>query len=387
MMPRICEQCEEELPSCLWFTAVLKIQDNRELLECHCLCLQRAGPVATGGWTPLSLAARRNHQQCIRSLVQAGADVNDGALGIALECSHKECVDLLIESGADVNAGDPCKLPLIAAAKEFRFKGCVETLLKAGADVNIRGLNNITSLMYAVERGDHDMVYTLITAGADVNHEDSVGMTPLMRAINGQNMTGVNQLINAGADVNKVTNFVGIQSSALALASEINPSVVELLIKEGADVNIPFRQGGNLAFGSHCTLGCTRLLLKAGAKINIYNNHNINTLKRYIGENRQGADSDICRLFLAAGETLDGPTVETRDFFAGSVQHVTIPEYILKEVQVEKLCLSELCRVAIRKSLLDINPQENLIVRVPRLGLPVLLARYLLFDVPLTDVK
>ena len=49
--------------------------------------------------------------------------------------------------------------------------------------------------------------------------------------------------------------------------------------------------------------------------------------------------------------------------------------------------LSHLCRETVRAHLLDLDPQENLFVRVPRLGLPAALERYLLFDETLQDEK
>ena len=47
--------------------------------------------------------------------------------------------------------------------------------------------------------------------------------------------------------------------------------------------------------------------------------------------------------------------------------------------------LSHLCRDVIREHLLELDPHENLFVRVPRLGLPVALQSYLVFD-ETTDV-
>ena len=46
----------------------------------------------------------------------------------------------------------------------------------------------------------------------------------------------------------------------------------------------------------------------------------------------------------------------------------------------EEISLNHLCRGAIRKYLLNLNRNENLFVRMPKLGLPAFLTDYLLFN-------
>ena len=55
-----------------------------------------------------------------------------------------------------------------------------------------------------------------------------------------------------------------------------------------------------------------------------------------------------------------------------------------KEANSE-LRLSDLCRERIRNHLLELDPHQNMFVRVPRLGLPATLARYLVHDMSIDD--
>ena len=213
-MSEICDECRKVLPK-IEDTAAMDAMKARALKSCHCMCLhvlQTAG-AAVRGWTPLRLAAHLNHVECMKSLIEAGADVKsdvlsrallnnhktiaelliksgadvtDGSLGTAVEQGHKECVDLLLSSRANVNNDGHSYPPLIIATRNFRYEGCVETLISAGADVSSRGCDGITNLMYSAERGDERMVDALIKAGANVNDLDDVGMNPLMRAIMGK---------------------------------------------------------------------------------------------------------------------------------------------------------------------------------------------------------
>ena len=54
----------------------------------------------------------------------------------------------------------------------------------------------------------------------------------------------------------------------------------------------------------------------------------------------------------------------------------------LPQIQI-KFNLKHLCREAIRKHLLKLDPHTHLFDRVPRLGLPSLLTEYLLYDMSL----
>ena len=267
----------------------------------------------------------------VELLIKSGADVNEGSLWIAVELGDKECVDLLLLSGADVNNvwHEQEYSTLIGATIGFRYEGCVETLINAGADVNSRSDDGVMSLMYAAERGDEKMVDTLIKAGANVNDVDDYGRNPLMLAIMGKNKTCVQLLIEAGADVNMVTDVVTeIPRSALAEASETTAELVKMLIEAGADVNIPSVRGGIHAFSSYVTVGSTRLLLRAGAKINVFNDNKVNTLKRIIADNPRDPSKEVCMLLLAAGETIDGTTIERIDIHDKSKIQVPIPDFL-----------------------------------------------------------
>ena len=71
-------------------------------------------------------------------------------------------------------------------------------------------------------------------------------------------------------------------------------------------------------------------------------------------------------LLYAAGETLEGTEEEE------------IPEKLKFDLQ-----LKHICREAIRKHLLKLDPHQHLFSRIPHLGLPESLNKYLLFYVSL----
>ena len=133
----------------------------------------------------------------------------------------------------------------------------------------------------------------------------------------------------------------------------------------------------------------TKFLLHSGAKVNTRNSRSENALQHLLRptgtdifrflfaayeEERQDVktDADICRLLFAAGETLDG------------IPDAKIPDYLKFDDDV-KLELKHICREAIRKHLLSLDPHTHLFGRVPRLELPSLLTEYLLYNQTLDD--
>ena len=88
-------------------------------------------------------------------------------------------------------------------------------------------------------------------------------------------------------------------------------------------------------------------------------------------------------LLYAAGETLDGPTVTGGP--GSCVSNIEVP-VCFKELR-KKMDLKHLCREAIRKHLIDLNPHEHLFGRIPQLGLPLLVTDYMLYDCTLDSEK
>ena len=226
------------------------------------------------------------------------------------------------------------------------------------------------------------MMDVLTKAGANVNSVDNRGLTPLLWALKKDNKTVVERLIEAGADVNMVTqSSPNSPMSALSEASEISPELTRLLIQVGADLNLPSHNGGVLALSSRSRLHNVCLLLRAGVKINIFNHNKVNTLKRHIAEQHPFVKRKMSMLLYAAGEIIDGFTVE-EIHSDGKVTRIEVPDFLFSF-----FCLQHLCREAIRRHLINLDPHTHLFSRIPKLPLPTLLSKYLLYDVSLDDVN
>ena len=121
----------------------------------------------------------------------------------------------------------------------------------------------------------------------------------------------------------------------------------------------------------HCpsTITCVKRFLAAGANVNMA--HNVGTFIDIFSSSYQ-IDQHVAKcikLLFAAGDKITKPSYKARK--------------VLNEAA--EMNLSHLCREAIRKHLLEIDPHENLFVRVPRLGLPAALQSFLLYDQTLDE--
>ena len=136
------------------------------------------------------------------------------------------------------------------------------------------------------------------------------------------------------------------------------------------------RKGDVVARKNGCINRICRLF-KAGAEIGRRDHLGRNSLQVSF-QPIQKEVKEIQMMLYAAGETLDGPTVNTDDIIYGGLIVTNIPKYFTE--LKENLDLKHLCREAIRKHLIDLDPHKHLFGRIPQLGLPSLVTEYLLYD-------
>ncbi|MDA7653513.1 ankyrin repeat domain-containing protein, partial [bacterium] len=143
-----------------------------------------------GGSTPLHGAAEGGHEEIVKLLIVAGADLHARTVPMlggggwtplhsAARQGHKEIVELLIANGTDVNSRDSTSKSSLHDAALEGHKEIVELLIIKGADVNADSGYYGTALHVAAGIGHKEIVELLITNGADVNVKDGFGRTPL----------------------------------------------------------------------------------------------------------------------------------------------------------------------------------------------------------------
>lgn len=305
----------------IWFDRI----DQKNLKKAICLILAGADIDIQNehGKTALMLAAKEGDCKLVQILLDLGANPNDkyGSTLIFAEAKEDEnMVKMLLSYRADCNIPDECgNTPLIRAilnvskvilkSNKKVYYQRIKLLINSGADVNFQrriefayGYQRLkigyTPLMLAVIYGEKDIIEMLINAGADVNMQDSDGVTALYLAVKKALYSSVKNncyeiiemLLKSGANVDipiqrcdfsyfsKKTN----DSSTLLIESvrSKNIKIVNLLILYNANVNLQDSKGLTAlmwATKKECK-NIVDILLKAYADISIKDNNGYTAL-------------------------------------------------------------------------------------------------------------
>jgi ankyrin repeat protein len=182
--------------------------------------------------------------------------------------NHVECVRLLLEHGADMTIPDwEGSVPLHFCDRSLE---CTQLLVQAGCPINIKNTKGYTLLHVACGRGESDIVHFLVNNGADLNCRLNGGETPLFMACVANNYEAVRILIDAGADLSIKNNK---EVSLLHDASK-SPHAMKLLLEAGCPVNEK-NINGDTPLHYSCiasNLDCVKMLIEYGADPYITNN-------------------------------------------------------------------------------------------------------------------
>jgi uncharacterized protein len=248
--------------------------------------------------------------------------------------------------------------PLLYAARHNHVEAA-KRLIDAGADVNVKEANGIWPLLMAISNNNMAAAHYLLARGGNVNGQDWYGRSPLWEAVNVRNLyvhnatfkNGIDRgpvleliraLLAAGADVNARTketppfrhhlleitgslewvDFTG-QTPFLTAALAGDVTVMKLLLEHGANPRIDTYQGTSplmAAAGVNWVLAQTwtegpdqlldavKLCVDLGMEVNQANSMGITALH---GAANRGSD-DIIRFLVARGADLTAQDNEHR---------------------------------------------------------------------------
>ena len=342
-----------------------------------CLLLISAGGDVNGitknGETPLITATYFDKDANVKCLIENGADVNvidsSGRSALCHAAGRRNTVilKLLIEAGANVNKVDSHRKYSLAAATSKGYDKCAEILIRAGADVNADADVDFPALTSAVWYGYHKCVKLLLEAGVHVN--DNPHALIISAFLGCDNC--VKLLLEAGADVNG-TGPNGRSTTLTASASSSTAKCPNLLMDALVDAVSKNR------------IECIKLLLQAGARVRMTAVDGY--VLQCVASTHFTVNREIIRLLHAAGEKREeidekillSEQVHNKEWAKRQIERVR--EYIPDHDPT--VCLKDICRRAIREHLLQMS-RVNMFMRIPRLGLPPSLVKYLLYNVSL----
>lgn len=112
----------------------------------------------------------------------------------------------------------------------------IRELIRAGADVNAANNYGATPLQLAAEVAHVDIMKMLLDAGADVDSANPEGQTALMLVARTGNLEAARLLVRHGATIDAREQW-GQQTALMWASARRHPAVMQLLIREGADIN------------------------------------------------------------------------------------------------------------------------------------------------------
>ena len=252
----------------------------------------------------LAGAARDGDLEAIKQYIAEGADVNDLVFDMppltwAAMMGQTEAAELLLQRGANINGRNKDENTALHLAVFLGRAETVELLLKNGADVNARNDDGATAIdilgvpwemtqfltkpmgialeQEQFEEGKtkiREMFGTAPKLGVKTvpNVQDS-NSKDLWAAARTGNLQAIKRHIEEGGDINALDS--GFRLSAIAWgALHGQTEIVQLLIKNGADVNLKNGDGAT-PLHSAAFLGrvdVAKLLLENGADVKARNN-------------------------------------------------------------------------------------------------------------------
>jgi len=155
-----------------------------------------------------------------------------------------EAASFLLERGADFNVKDEKGNTPLHLASIFAHDEIIDLLIQHKPDVDMLNAQGQAPLSLASLYGNPESIRFLLAGGAKINITDADGNTPLHIAVLYRHSENLSEILKMDPDIDAI-NTEGCTPLHLAVRRPDNKKAIELLLQQGADVNIPDPTGRN----------------------------------------------------------------------------------------------------------------------------------------------
>jgi len=282
--------------------AIAASRDDDRMIESLLTAGARADELTPQGDTALMVAAKYHAAKVIAPLLKAGVapDIadDDGTTPLGYAAAHgvTDVLDAMLEKGVSPDIHGPTEDPPLVRAARAGDLTAVNHLLEAGADVNATFLGGMTALMITVAAPSPDIFDRVMAGHPNVALRDRSGRSALWFAAGTGDERMVDALLAAGSPI----DGAGKQQSPLFAAVQTGrANILERLLRKGVPVDTR-NAAGETPLIAAAALGDTsvvRALLEGGAGVDAQNAAGNTAL---IVATREG-HLEVCQVLLKAG--------------------------------------------------------------------------------------
>jgi len=212
---------------------------------------------------------RRGLCGLILFVLASGALAREGGYPLheAARYGDTAAVEALLAEGRDVDARDRGRWTPLVWAAAYLHDDTLRVLIEAGADLEAigrAGKNSGTALMWAAKKPfSRSTVALLLAAGADPDGTDQYGRTALMMAAQTGQVGNMRLLIAHGADVNRVNDLPARHGrTALEIARKWGETEAADLLKQAGAMEWADLVAANRPAGGQSTKPLSRRPLR-----------------------------------------------------------------------------------------------------------------------------
>jgi len=204
------------------------------------------------GWTPMMVAAAKDHAEIIDKLFAIGADVNQtdnqnrNSLFIAAVNGQVDAAKKLTALGADARkspVSNNNRSPMMHWVHNDNYREMLAVLISAGADINATDGSGQTALHRACDHMQADKIKTLLSLGANPNIVNEFGQRPIDELMDNYNYRNdemlpiMSALLDKGASAD-LSPMAEVESSPLHLAAQHgHTKTVALMLEHNAQAD------------------------------------------------------------------------------------------------------------------------------------------------------